>query len=39
MANSFDARRIDMEERAASSKPSQANLGGWIALRNVAPAD
>ena len=27
--------RIDMEGRAAPSKPSQANLGGWIASRQA----
>ena len=38
MANPFDAERIDMGDGIASPKPSPTNLGGWIALRTVAPA-
>ncbi|GLO80319.1 hypothetical protein MACH23_37400 [Sulfitobacter pontiacus] len=38
MADPFDAERIDMEGRAAPSKPSQPNLGGWIASSLFAPA-
>ena len=34
MATPIDAGRIEMEGRAAPSKPSQSNLRGWIASRN-----
>jgi len=37
MANPFDAERIDMEGRAAPSKPSQTNLRGWMASCITTP--
>ncbi|MBY0138529.1 hypothetical protein H7K23_21130 [Paracoccus yeei] len=35
MANPVAACRDEPEERAASSRPSPANLGGWIARRSA----